>query len=127
MLRIERLKRELNRLQERVDRGEDTSIAAIDQIREMMIMIDELEAKVPVPCLVDVQPGDRVCIRAQGITVCGIVHSASRYSFDFSREGKIEGGGWYIEMLKANVPGGYSYWKQGIDGGHIVSVNDKAV
>ena len=125
--RVERLKRELNRLQERVDRGEDTSIDAIDQIREMVVMIDELEARPPVQSELDIQPGDRVCIKALGITVCGLVHSANHYGFDRNEDGEITGGGWYIELLKANVPGGYSYWKQGIDGGHIISVNDKAV
>ncbi len=78
-------------------------------------------------CELDVQPGDRVCIAAQGMVVCGIVHSASHYSFDRNKDGKIVGGGWYIELVKANVPGGASYWKQGCDGGHIILINDKAV
>lgn len=58
--------------------------------------------------------GDRIKVRAQGITVEGTVHTVAYWEGD---------GGWYIEMLDANVPGGYSYWKQGVDGGHIEEVN----
>jgi hypothetical protein len=58
--------------------------------------------------------GDRIAIQVQGRLIIGSVESAEDYGND---------GGWYIEMTRANVPGGYSYWKQGSDGGKIVQVN----
>lgn len=59
-----------------------------------------------------VRKGDVVEIHAQGISVIGQVYSA-----DYWKEG-----GWYIEVVNANVPGGYSYWKQRYDGGFLVKV-----
>lgn len=58
--------------------------------------------------------GDRIAIQSQGRLVIGFVESAYDYGQD---------GGWYIELVRANVPGGYSYWKQDHDGGNIVQVN----
>lgn len=57
--------------------------------------------------------GDIVTVKAQGITVTGEVLSANYYKGD---------GGWYIELNNANVPGGYSYYKQDYDGGDVVEV-----
>lgn len=65
-----------------------------------------------------ISTGDQVTIQAKGITVTGKVLSATDYEED---------GGWYIELTEANVPGGYSYWKQGMDGGQILTVNGKKV
>ncbi len=67
---------------------------------------------------VTVNVGDSITIEAKGIRVTGKV-----YSVDFW------GGndGWYIELVNANVPGGYSYWKQGFDGGSIVELNGKSL
>ncbi|MEO2202147.1 hypothetical protein ABGV42_00130 [Paenibacillus pabuli] len=64
--------------------------------------------------MIEVNRGDRIKIQAQGITVIGDVYSANFYAYD---------GGWYIEVENANVPGGYSYWKQGQDGGKILEIN----
>ncbi len=61
---------------------------------------------------------DQVEIAAQGIIVRGTVLTAQWYG---------ERDGWYIEMDHANVPGGYSYWKQGYDGGRINKVNGLTV
>jgi len=61
-----------------------------------------------------IEKGSIVTIQAQGIQVTGKVLSADNWG------GKD---GWYIEMTEANVPGGYSYWKQGQDGGTLVEVN----
>lgn len=58
--------------------------------------------------------GTPVVIKAQGLTVRGEVISAEHYG---------SGDGWYIELGNANVPGGYSYWKQGQDGGELVEVD----
>jgi hypothetical protein len=60
-----------------------------------------------------VNKGDVVTIDAQGLLVTGTVYSADWW----------ESGGWYIELTNANVPGGYSYWKQRYDGGDLVIVN----
>jgi len=65
-----------------------------------------------------VNKGDTVVIAAQGIRVRGEVMSAE---YNGPRSG------WYIELINANVPGGYSYWKQRYDGGKLVSVNDKVI
>jgi hypothetical protein len=62
--------------------------------------------------------GDTVVIQAQGIKVKGEVLSADNWG------GKD---GWYIELTKANVPGGYSYWKQGQDGGKLIEVRGHKV
>lgn len=61
--------------------------------------------------------GDRIIVRVDSFSVEGTVHSAAHYGED----------GWYIEMIEASVPGGVSYWKQGIDGGQIISINGVAV
>jgi hypothetical protein len=66
---------------------------------------------------VTVNQGDTIVVEAQGMKVKGRVHSASFWG------GKD---GWYIEIVDA-VPTGYSYWKQGYDGGRIVEVNGKRV
>ncbi len=63
-----------------------------------------------------INPGDEIIVTAQGTTVKGIVVSANWFG---------PSDGWYIEMAPANVPGGYSYWKQGWDGGDVVSVIPK--
>ncbi len=65
-----------------------------------------------------INKGDTVVIKAQGIQVRGKVLSAAYYG---GRDG------WYIELIEANVPGGYSYWKQGLDGGSIIEVNGVVV
>lgn len=57
----------------------------------------------------DIKKGDTVTVNAQGIRVTGTVHSADNYGDT----------GWYIELTGADVPGGYSYWKQRDDGGFI--------
>lgn len=62
-----------------------------------------------------IEKGDQITIDAQGIVVRGIVYSAQHYPDD----------GWYIEIEQANVPGGFSYWKQKQDGGRIVDVIKK--
>lgn len=65
-----------------------------------------------------VNKGDTITIKSQGIKVTGEVLSANDW-----------GGtdGWYIELTKANVPGGYSYWKQGQDGGKIIRINGEDI
>lgn len=68
--------------------------------------------------MVEIKKGDTVSIRARGITVTGTVLSANHWGDD---------GGWYIELDDANVPGGYSYYKQGQDGGNVVKVNGEKV
>ena len=60
---------------------------------------------------VRVLTSDRITIHAQGVTVSGTVISAIFWG---------PPDGWYIEITLNN--GGYSYWKQGLDGGEIVSV-----
>lgn len=62
---------------------------------------------------VTVKKGDRVTINAQGIRVTGTVVNVYHWGAD----------GWDIETTDANVPGGYSRWKQNQDGGEIVQVN----
>jgi len=64
-----------------------------------------------------INKGDDVTIKAQGITVKGDVLSAEYY----------EDGGWYIELINANVPGGYSYYKQKYDGGNVVNVQKMVI
>jgi hypothetical protein len=63
-----------------------------------------------------IERGQSIVVSAMGRTVKGTVLSASDY-------GRSDG--WYIEIGECNVPGGYSYWKQGLDGGRIVSVDGK--
>lgn len=65
----------------------------------------------------EVKKGDTIEVKAQGMTITGTVYSASHYGES----------GWYIEIEEANVPGGYSYWKQGSDGGSLTKVNGKEV
>lgn len=65
----------------------------------------------------EINKGDQVTIKAQGITVTGTVCETPHW---FGEED-----GWYIEMTKANVPGGYSYYKQRYDGGDVVKINGK--
>lgn len=57
----------------------------------------------------EIKKGDKVTIKAQGIKVTGIVYSATFYNNE----------GWHIELIEANIPGGYSYWKQNQDGGTV--------
>lgn len=64
-----------------------------------------------------IKKGDSVTIKVQGIKVTGEVLSADHWG---------EKDGWYIEMTNANVSGGYSYWKQGQDGGEIINHLEKA-
>lgn len=54
--------------------------------------------------------GDPITISAQGIVVKGIVAVAIYW----------QELGWDIEIEQANVPGGYSRWKQWQDGGRII-------
>ena len=61
-----------------------------------------------------VNKGDTVVLKAQGLKVSGQVLSADYWG---------EKDGWYIELTMANVPGSYAYWKQGQDGGELISVN----
>lgn len=70
-----------------------------------------------------IEKGDKIVVYSNGVTVEGTVYSANYY-------GKRDG--WYIEMENCtfknrpyNFIGTVSYWKQGQDGGHIVSVNGK--
>lgn len=65
---------------------------------------------------VEVKKGDQIAIRAQGITIKGTVISANWY-------GPTDG--WYIET--STESGGYSYWKQGQDGGQLRFVNGLGV
>lgn len=65
----------------------------------------------------EIKKGDLIKIKAQGITVIGEVYSAEYYDPE----------GYYIEVTRANVPGGFSYWKQRYDGGKIVSINGKNI
>lgn len=65
--------------------------------------------------MIEVNKGDSIEVKAQGITVKGEVRSADYY----------DDAGWYIEIINANVPGGYSYWKQRDDGGYIAKLNGK--
>lgn len=61
-----------------------------------------------------VKVGDEIAVQAQGIVVKGKVLTVDHYgAYD----------GWYIQMSPANVPGNFSYWKQGIDGGNIIAIN----
>lgn len=64
-----------------------------------------------------IQKGDIVEISALGINVRGKVVFVDHYGDD----------GWDIELTDANVKGGYSHWKQQLDGGNLVSVNGKPV
>lgn len=65
-----------------------------------------------------IKEGDMVTIEAKGTKVTGKVISACNYGTD---------GGWYIELGGASVPGNYSYWKQGYDGGNITAINGQPV
>lgn len=65
---------------------------------------------------ITVSRGDIITVRAQGIAVTGVVATVSHCS-----------DGWYIEIDEANVPGGWSYWKQPCDGGRITMLNGKVV
>jgi hypothetical protein len=67
--------------------------------------------------------GDLITITAGVVEVTGTVSTAHYYNPDRDREGRVQGGGWYIELIKANTPGGVSYWKQGIDGGKVTMIN----
>ena len=58
-----------------------------------------------------IRQGDHLTIRAQGIVISGTVLSANFWG---------DKDGWYIEL--ATDQGGYSYWKQGCDGGEIMAV-----
>lgn len=64
-----------------------------------------------------VREGDSITIRAQAISVTGTVVTVEHNGPD----------GWYIQLKYANVPGNFSYWKQGIDGGRITHVNSVPV
>jgi len=61
----------------------------------------------------DIGKGDTVTIKAMGRTVTGKAISANFFG---------EQDGWYIELTEANVPGGYSYYKQSYDGGNVIAV-----
>jgi hypothetical protein len=67
---------------------------------------------------ISINKGDILTIAAKGILVTGQVYSANYYG---------ESDGWYIELTNANVPGRYSYWKQGFDGGKIIAINGKQI
>lgn len=67
---------------------------------------------------VEVVKGDTVVVAARGIKVRGVVVEAYWWGEDY---------GWDLELDQANVPGGYSRWKQKDDGGRIVEVNGKEV
>ena len=56
-----------------------------------------------------ISEGDYIKISALGTTLEGTVISASNWG---------DSDGWYIEFDSTRV--GYSYWKQGMDGGKIV-------
>lgn len=67
----------------------------------------------------EVKKGDMIEVEAQGIVVKGKVYDANWFNG--------ADGGYYIEIIDANVPGGYSYWKERQDGGKIVSINGKKI
>lgn len=54
-----------------------------------------------------------VTIHAKGMVITGKVLSADHYGQD----------GWYIELI--DTRGTYRYWKQGQDGGELVSIDGK--
>jgi hypothetical protein len=60
---------------------------------------------------------DNIVVAAQGLRIRGDVVSVNYY----------DEAGWYIEITNANVPGGYSYWKQRDDGGHVIEINGISV
>lgn len=64
-----------------------------------------------------IKKGDRVKIGAKGIAVTGDVAAVTYYDMD----------GYDIELVNADIAGGYSHWKQGLDGGQVISVNGKEV
>lgn len=55
--------------------------------------------------------GTIIAIKSQGLTVKGKVISAEHWG---------ERDGWYIEMI--DTDGNYRYWKQGQDGGELLSI-----
>ena len=59
-----------------------------------------------------IKEGDRVEIKAQGITVTGTVDSANNYN-----QWGTKPDCWYIELTSDS--GNYHYWKQGVDGGTV--------
>ena len=61
----------------------------------------------------NIQRGDQVTILCNGHVVKGIVLTAINYAQEPSSD-------WYIELTRED--GGYGYWKQGIDGGEILTV-----
>ena len=76
---------------------------------------------------ITVKVGDRITIQGPAATVTGKVVTVEHWNFDFDRHGNIVGGGWYIQLTEANVQGGFSYWKQGMDGGRITHINGKEI
>lgn len=76
---------------------------------------------------VTVKVGDQITIQALARTVTGKVVTVEHWDFDFDHHGNIAGGGWYIQLTEANVQGGFSYWKQGWDGGRITHINGKEI
>ncbi len=67
---------------------------------------------------VTINIGDEIIVAAQSIKVKGTVLTVDHYGAE---------DGWYIQMSPATVPGNFSYWKQGIDGGNVIAVNGKSV
>ena len=63
--------------------------------------------------------GDRLAIKALGLTSTGTVVSAEF----ITNYGEINDGGWDIEMKDSNVSGGYCHWQQRNDGGFIFAIN----
>jgi hypothetical protein len=67
---------------------------------------------------ITVTVGDEIEVENRiGYTVRGVVATVDFY----------DGGGWQIEIDKANVQGGYSSWKQRYDGGRITKLNGKVL
>lgn len=65
----------------------------------------------------NIEKGDKITIAAMGLKVKGTVTSVNYYDYT----------GYYIELTDANVPGGYSYWKQRDDGGMVIEINGRAM
>jgi hypothetical protein len=61
----------------------------------------------------NISPGDVVRIKSQGITVEGVVHSASNYN---QRDPETDC--WYIEVINETTDLVH-YWKQDLDGGEV--------
>jgi hypothetical protein len=62
-------------------------------------------------------PGQQIEITAGSIKVSGTVATVNHWGQ----------AGWQIEVMNANVPGGYAAWKQWQDGGEITKLDGKTI